>query len=446
MTRIAHPKERVQAYLRDWHRSWKRMRKENRSGPWSDAWASLIEKVDQHHFLKGCESGTQLAFNPPALHHPVHEEVVDVSLVAGEAVVQTQSVHPTKASFSYRLKLADGDWRILNIVETKIAAGDELVALDERVGVLRKASFDEVLSPVETDVDVNGERLFEDGRVLIGDFDGTIEVERLGDVHLSSGIIGVRDLSYGAAHFEPLARKVKPGHYPIEVARAGGRIIAVRLLLGTKPVVRWHPASTQSYGHVVGVDFCNIAIFDAKSFVEMSASRKNRLVDLFWAQQDVARKGLIQLHSGRSFDGAVVSSGYGDGAYPSHWGVAADGEVQQLLVDFLVVAEFKEETVEVPWSDKLLGERFQHPTLMKFGVDVLIEECGGPSTRITTFDDPNSIRFLDDDGSVLLDTAGMGCTHTVSSAGRTVEYVWPKRISEQNVVVVEVTVGSGYQN
>jgi hypothetical protein len=37
----------------------------------------------------------------------------------------------------------------------------------------------------------------------------------------------------------------------------------------------------------------------------------------------------------------MVTSGYGDGAYPACWGVAEDGTIASLVVDFLVLAEDK---------------------------------------------------------------------------------------------------------
>ena len=46
--------------------------------------------------------------------------------------------------------------------------------------------------------------------------------------------------------------------------------------------------------------------------------------------------GTVFSVSGDVDDAAYVTSGYGDGAYPAYWGVAADGTITDLVVDFLV--------------------------------------------------------------------------------------------------------------
>ena len=44
----------------------------------------------------------------------------------------------------------------------------------------------------------------------------------------------------------------------------------------------------------------------------------------------------VHLRAGGPDDAVMVQAGYGDGAYPVYWGVANDGTITDLVVDFLV--------------------------------------------------------------------------------------------------------------
>ena len=50
----------------------------------------------------------------------------------------------------------------------------------------------------------------------------------------------------------------------------------------------------------------------------------------------MATDGDVFSIAGGPDDAVMVQAGYGDGVYPVYWGVAKDGTITDLLVDFLV--------------------------------------------------------------------------------------------------------------
>jgi hypothetical protein len=67
----------------------------------------------------------------------------------------------------------------------------------------------------------------------------------------------------------------------------------------------------------------------------MPTCRTERIEELY---QDhlTATDGDVFSIAGGPDDAVMVQAGYGDGVYPMYWGVAKDGTITDLLVDFLV--------------------------------------------------------------------------------------------------------------
>ncbi|MHA7297344.1 DUF4241 domain-containing protein [Pseudarthrobacter sp. MDT3-1] len=191
--------------------------------------------------------------------------------------------------------------------------------------------------PAQLELDIPG--LFTAGRVVapFGE-PAPLEVLHLGKLTCASGVLTVLDLGSVDAHFVPLARRIMPGTYAVEVATAAEMTVAVRLLLSEAPAVNWHPAEFTDGAHGVGVDAGNVAILDVGSLVECQAQRVEAMF-----QEHVERlmetPGTMFGLAGEVLDAVMVSSGYGDGTYPCYWGLAADGSLTSLVVDFRVLAE-----------------------------------------------------------------------------------------------------------
>jgi len=110
----------------------------------------------------------------------------------------------------------------------------------------------------------------------------TIEVQEVGKLSLQSGIIGAADFGYNGRDFFPLSRSVEGGIYRAQQAKAGGTVIAARVIFQEgQEVVEYRPApavdGSGPYSHHVGVDTANVAIFDAASYVQLGARELERL-------------------------------------------------------------------------------------------------------------------------------------------------------------------------
>src|SRR5690606_4309995 len=110
---------------------------------------------------------------------------------------------------------------------------------------------------------------------------------------------------------------------------------AVRVRLSDHAPTVWHPASTVGSGHVFGVDAGCACVVDHVAYATMTGRAKAAaLRDYETATRPAAKVFTAGDCVGRAFD-----SGYGDGGYPAYWGVDADGNVAQLVIDFMVLVD-----------------------------------------------------------------------------------------------------------
>jgi len=188
----------------------------------------------------------------------------------------------------------------------------------------------------------------------------SMSVEHIGDLHITSGVIGVGELfsfSFGARDhdFRPLRRRVKPGVYPIEVS---GGSDAVRIVfLPDTPVASWHPAQIlERDRYTVGADVAMSGIYDAAALMSSTPREIQRYEDILY---EVTHD--LFLGDPNAPYGVVVSSGLGDGCYPVYWGVSASGEPVCLMIDFMVQARSLIEHACVPLSMIRPGTRYPLP-------------------------------------------------------------------------------------
>ncbi|HSV37113.1 MAG TPA: DUF4241 domain-containing protein, partial [Nocardioidaceae bacterium] len=108
--------------------------------------------------------------------------------------------------------------------------------------------------------------------------------------------------------------------------------LALRVQFADKPAARWVTAARVGFDNQVIVDAGNVVVLD---FTTMPLCRNERIEELY---QDhlMATEGDVFSIAGGPDDAVMVQAGYGDGVYPVYWGVAKDGTITDLLVDFLV--------------------------------------------------------------------------------------------------------------
>jgi nucleoid DNA-binding protein len=161
---------------------------------------------------------------------------------------------------------------------------------------------------------------------------------RLPDLHLPTGRICVADpMLFGGA--PPLVRSVAPGRYPFilgvaHINRSERIALAIARFSDERPV-RWETAIAVGGGESYGVDsgcgcMCDEAVFLALAAAEEADDeffeRLTTEMQESWVHADCGKGSLI-----------AFSSGYGDGAYKSYFGLTEDARAVALVTDFGVV-------------------------------------------------------------------------------------------------------------
>lgn len=179
----------------------------------------------------------------------------------------------------------------------------------------------------------------------------------LGEVTVSSGQIVACD-PFVFIEAKPFIRTVPKGRFPVRIAvmrsqRFGDRIAFARVEFSQAPVVTWERAlvpgqdpaklgKSEYYGFPVDAGtgaFLDPAI--GKEIEALSTSEAEILYDDWIRQGESHGKehglpySLPVTRGGHAF--VLFSSGWGDGAYPSWFGLAEDGSVATLLTDLRVV-------------------------------------------------------------------------------------------------------------
>lgn len=267
---------------------------------------------------------------------------------------------------------------------------------------MQSASLEAALPdlPAHLELDVPG--LFTAGRVVAPFGEPVpLEVLHLGKLTCSSGVLTVLDFGAVDAQFSPLSRRIKPGTYAVEVAMAADLTVGVRLLLSEAPAVSWHPARFTDGTNGVGVDAGNVAVLDVGSLVECQAQRIEAMF-----QEHVERlmetPGTMFSLTSDVADAVMVRSGYGDGTYPCYWGLADDGNLTSLVVDFRVLAENILRTSRVPFQPGIVSA----PELA--GYELRITADDGSFVVSRRGEDITGFRVLAPDGALLLDGNDLG--------------------------------------
>lgn len=197
------------------------------------------------------------------------------------------------------------------------------------------------------------------GKVIAPGWHGTVAVDDLGELRLTSGRIVAADPGYGPDGLEPFTVTVAPGSYRVELSRlairynGGGedeRAAAVRLVIGDAPVTTWEMALLPGQkkeglptGHYFGfgVD-SGVASFldaDAVPALERLAPTEATAADGLGPIYD-GLDGAIGVNAVDPQTGANVVawySGWGDGSYPVWFGRDASGAVVQVVADMLLL-------------------------------------------------------------------------------------------------------------
>jgi Protein of unknown function (DUF4241) len=185
-----------------------------------------------------------------------------------------------------------------------------------------------------------------------------IEPHLIGEVTFPTGqVVGCDPLTLPDAM--PFTVAVAPGRYPLRAwvavlyrddAEWDRRVAALQLIIRDEPATRWHPALIAGQDLVVlgedaffgyAVDAGTGTLADLAAVRALASWDYQRVEDAYIPAQLPERPvpgavaAITDEQSGANV--ITVSSGWGDGVYPTFIGYTADGGISSFVTDFLVV-------------------------------------------------------------------------------------------------------------
>ena len=316
-------RERVTAFIADFHEAWSTA---GRPGSTFEEWDAELAALAAAYFVGGSTLGDEGALSSNPSHDPDDEVVTGIVVTGDTASVRTALLNSqSEYYYDYRLRRVAGAWRIERL----------LMTLDPPTApVMDPAKHGALLAEVSAETVVR-DQSGGSGKDLAALFAPPFTVAELGSIR-SSGVMTVHDFGWVHAELAPFEQRVPPGTYPVSVSRrADGTNMALRLQLADLPASRWIEADRVGFDNTIIVDAGNVALLD---FTTMPPCRNEWIEELYQDRiaGDQRPSGTVFSVAGDVDDAAFVTSGYGDGGYPAYWGVAADGTITDLVVDFLV--------------------------------------------------------------------------------------------------------------
>jgi hypothetical protein len=199
----------------------------------------------------------------------------------------------------------------------------------------------------------------------------SLELIKLGDLHLSTGKVVACDPFVGLWNTKPFLKAVEPGSYPVTASiakteKSGDRYAVVKLELRNEKAVKWELAISDGddisnlmddeyLGYPVDAGlgcFCDLETqeyyykWGDQFLIEKPGAN---LYDDFFAAEfkknavnpddpnDIGDWLNFYLPNRPDLNVIMFHSGYGDGAYGCYWGIADNGEICSLVVDFQVL-------------------------------------------------------------------------------------------------------------
>ncbi len=197
---------------------------------------------------------------------------------------------------------------------------------------------------------------------------GNYQLERreLGDLVLTTGSIVAND-PFVFFETTPFTRSVHPGKYPVTIyiaqfkhrnQQSDERIAYACVRFKPETLLSWEsgqvalpnrPAPKPNESYCYGVDagtgcFMDVAVTQLFAALEKTdtVAWERRFIDPLTEGMDATYKhtrswATLELEPESGLNLIAFSSGWGDGCYPSYWGLDAQGDAACLLTDFRVI-------------------------------------------------------------------------------------------------------------
>lgn len=342
--RFDSPEDRVIAFIAHWHEQWLKAREKMGTKVDFDYWGNLISEVDELHFVTGRSSGTSDSFNSKANYDPINEKITECEVEGEIAQVFTELYKEAINSSTYHvyelMRDAESGWKITEVFTLFHPPKSSVINVDQHAEILAMSIEDAPLIDRQDNIDLNENKLFgKERKINIPHLDEVVtRLEQIGNLRISSGVIGILDFGYDIYDFEPLHRKVRPGEYPVEVVTIHDRVAGIRVkFTDSEEPIKWYAANTPSGNGVYDVDAGNLAIFDVSKLLGLNRIKKEKIFNE-WSES-----GKPEIVSMTGTNDCVIStSGFGDGAYPAYWGVNKQDEVLSLYIDFMILVNENE--------------------------------------------------------------------------------------------------------
>lgn len=181
-----------------------------------------------------------------------------------------------------------------------------------------------------------------------------LQTENIGTLNLTSGSVIACDPFYVGEEFTlPFEKKIKPGRYPVIICIGdfktwGKRVAFAKLKLSEAEPVRWELAKTITrrkqpetfYGVDAGlgcfVDMETGNIFNNVLKRYYKEKPNGNYYDDILAREFKGHDNWNNHFPQKDREANIImfSSGFGDGAYSSYWGIDSKGEIACLVTDF----------------------------------------------------------------------------------------------------------------
>lgn len=194
-----------------------------------------------------------------------------------------------------------------------------------------------------------------------------LECRFLGKLVLPSGFVVACDPLLGLHDALPYSRRMAPGEYPVSMVLAGRRNsrrnALIRLAFSDERATQWELAVVPGQSSNADIEAPHYYGFRAEAGIgclcdAYSQKHYNRYLERFFRdhpnsniydtlfEEAFGRRNNIDadgcsfnfyLPSHPRLNVIMFNTGYGDGIYPAYWGVAKNGEVCSLVIDFMVL-------------------------------------------------------------------------------------------------------------
>lgn len=152
---------------------------------------------------------------------------------------------------------------------------------------------------------------------------------------------------------------------------------------------------------LVGVDSGRVAFADGAALMALSPRQREILNGRLCGDRP---SGVVFASMSGSSQAVAISSGRGDGVYPSYWALDPDGRPLALYLDFLLLSRTVIQEITAPFSFGLLSKKAASPELSAANIELKFVRHDGRWALRVAGKDVSQVVATAQDGRVLFNT------------------------------------------